>query len=145
MRDNYSDHLLVEAIGAATLDADNTPQTIDLQGYNSAVIALQVGIGGITFNATNKIEFKLTHSDDDTTYSDVTTDDMLGVTVTSGGIIKALVAAHAASAVYRFGYKGNRRYLRFLADFSGTHAAGTPIAAMVIKGHGYNKPEAAQA
>jgi hypothetical protein len=63
---------------------------------------------------------------------------------TSGGIIKALVAAHAAAACYRVGYKGGKRYLKVLAKFSGTHGTGTPIAAMVIKGDGTDNPQANQ-
>jgi hypothetical protein len=145
MKDIHSAMTVVSAIGAAALSADNIPAAIDLQGYNAAEIVLSVGVGGITFTGTNKIEFKLTHSDDDSTYADVTSDDMLGVTVSGDGIIKALTSAHAAAAVYRYGYKGGRRYLKLLADFSGTHGAGTPIAANVIKMHGYSQPEADQA
>lgn len=145
MKDLHSHISLVTAIGAAVLTADNTPAAIDLQGYQSAEVALAIGVGGITFSGTNKIEFKLTHSDDDVTYTDVTTADMLGVAVASGGIIKSLVAAHAAAASYRYGYKGGKRYLKLLADFSGTHGTGTPIAAMVIKGHGADNPQANQA
>lgn len=144
MRDIHSDMTVVTAIGNATLSADNTPAAIDLQGFNAAEIILAIGVGGITFSGTNKIEFKLTHSDDDSTYTDVTTADMLGVTVSDSGIIKALVAAHAAAATYRYGYKGGKRYLKLLADFSGTHGTGTPIAAVVIKGHG-GGPQANQA
>lgn len=145
MKDLHSHITIASAIGNAVLSADNTPVAIDLQGYESAEIVLSIGIGGITFSGTNKIEFKLTHSDDDSTYADVTTNDMLGVTVASGGIIKALTAAHAAAGVYRYGYKGGKRYLKLLADFSGTHGAGTPIAANVIKGNGYSNPQANQA
>lgn len=146
MRDIHSALLAVTAISNATLAADNTPAAIDLKGYNAAEILLAIGVGGITFSGTNKIEFKLTHSDDDSTYTDVTVDDMLGLaSVALGGIIKSLVAAHAAAATYRFGYKGGKRYLKLLADFSGTHGTGTPIAAIVLKGHGYNQPEANQA
>lgn len=145
MKDLHSHITIASAIGAAVLAADNTPVAIDLQGYESAEIVLSIGVGGITFSGTNKIEFKLTHSDDDSTYTDVTTADMLGVTVASGGIIKALTAAHAAAAVYRYGYKGNKRYLNLLADFSGTHGTGTPIAANVIKGNGDSNPQADQA
>ena len=145
MKDIHSDMMAVVAIGNAVLSADNTPAAIDLQGYNAAEIVLALGIGGITFSGTNKIEFKLTHSDDDSTYSDVTTADMLGVTVAADGIIKALTAAHAAAAVYRFGYVGGKRYLKLLADFSGTHGAGTPVAAIVMKGYGHDNPQAAQA
>lgn len=145
MKDLHSHITIVSAIGNAILSADNTPVAINLQGYESAEIVLSIGIGGITFSGTNKIEFKLTHSDDDSTYTDVTTADMLGVTVGSGGIIKALTAAHAAADVYRYGYKGGKMYLKLLADFSGTHGAGTPIAANVIKGNGFSNPQANQA
>lgn len=145
MKDLHSSLLAVVAIGNVVLAADNTPAAIDLQGYESAEILLAIGIGGITFSGTNKIEFVLTHSDDDTTYTPVTTADMLGVTIASGGIIKSLIAAHAAAAVYRYGYKGNKRYLKLLADFSGTHGSGTPIAAIVIKGDGFSNPQANQA
>ncbi|MDI6834515.1 MAG: hypothetical protein QMD99_02225 [Rhizobiaceae bacterium] len=146
MKDIHSDFTVVSAIGAAVLAADNTPAAIDLQGYNAAEILLAIGVGGITFDTTNKIEFKVTHSDDDSTYTAVEAKHILGVAaVGSGGIIKALIAAHAAAAAYRFGYVGGKRYLKILADFSGTHAAGTPIAGLVVKGQGYNQPEADQA
>lgn len=146
MKDLHSHVTRRVAIGCAVLSADNTPGAIDLQGYESAEILLDIGIGGITFTGTNKIEFKLTHSDDDVTYTAVTVSDMLGLSsVADGGIIKALIAAHAAGAVYRYGYKGGKRYLKLLADFSGTHAAGTPIAASVLLSDGFSNPQANQA
>ena len=141
MKDLHSHITIASAIGAATLAADNTPAAIDIQGYQSAEIVLAIGVGGITFDTTNKIEFKLTHSDDDSTYTAVTTADMLGVTVADGGTIKALTAAHATAAVYRYGYKGSKRYLKLLADFSGTHGTGTPLAAAVIKSNGDSNPQ----
>lgn len=145
MKDMHSRVSVATLIAAATLAADNTPAAVALAGYNSAEILLAIGAGGITFSGTNKIEFTLTHSDDDATYSEVTTADMLGVTVAEGGIIKSLIAAHAAGASYRFGYKGGKSYLKLLANFSGTHGTGTPIAAMVLLGDGDIAPTANQA
>jgi hypothetical protein len=146
MRDIHSGLSVATLIDAATLSADNTPPAVDLLGYNAAEIVLLIGVGGITFSGTNKIEFKLTHSDDNSTYTDVAAADMLGgQAVATGGIIKSLVAAHAAASSYRYGYKGGKRYLKLLADFSGTHGTGTPIAAAVLRGHGNVQPEAAQA
>jgi hypothetical protein len=145
MKDMHSDIQAVVAIGAATLNADNTPPAVDLQGFDAAEIVLAIGVGGITFSGTNKIEFVLTHSDDNSTYTNVTAEDVLGVSSVTGGIIKALVAAHAAAGVYRFGYVGGKRYLKLLADFSGTHGTGTPIAATVIRGRPNDAPVADQA
>jgi len=144
MRDMHSSTKALVAIGATALAADNTPAAIDLQGYSAAEIILAIGVGGITFSGTNKVEFVLTPSDDDSTYTAVTTACMLGVTVASGGIIKALTAAHAAAAVYRYGYVGGKRYLKLLADFSGTHGTATPIAATVVAAANLS-PVAAQA
>ncbi len=134
MKDFHSGVAAVTLLAAAAYNADNTPDAIDLQGFDAAEILLAIGVGGITFSGTNKVEFKLTHSDDDSTYTAVTTADMLGVTVASGGIIKSLIAAHAAAATYRFGYVGGKRYLKLLADFSGTHGTATPLAAILLKG-----------
>lgn len=145
MKDIHSGMLGIVAIGAALVAADNTPAAIDLQGYNGAEILLTVGVGGITFDATNKVEFTLTHSDDDSTYTAVTDTEMLGVSAISDGIIKSLVVAHGAAAVYRFGYVGNKRYVKLLANFSGTHGAGTPIAATVLAGKGHDNPQIDQA
>jgi len=146
MKDIHSALSRVALLGCAAYNADNTPAAVDLRGYNSAEILLDVGVGGITFSGTNKVEFKLTHSDDNTTYTDVTSTDMLGdLVVASGGIIKSLIVAHAAAAVYRYGYKGGKRYLKLLADFGGTHGTATPMSASVLLGHGFSQPQANQA
>ena len=143
MRDLQSNIGAVQALAPAVYEADNTPAVVDLLGFNSAAIVLHIGAGGITFTGTNKIEFKLTHSDDDSTYTAVTLDDVQGVaSVGTGGIIKALTAAHATADVTKLGYVGNRRYLKLLADFGGTHSAGTPLSAIVIKGHAASRPVA---
>lgn len=141
MRDIHSNIAVATVIAPAVLAADNTPANIDLAGFNSAMLAISVGVGGITFNGTNKVEFKLTHSDDGTTFEAVTDDDVQGVeAVEAGGIVLALKAAHADPSVHKVGYIGYRRYLRLLADFSGTHGTGTAISATVIKGYPQHTP-----
>lgn len=139
---------LAVLIGAAALSADNTPAGVDIRGFQEIEIDLAIGIGGITFSGTDKIEFKLTAAEYTDgvlgAYAAVATGDVFlngaQVTVGTGGIIKSLEAAHAAAAVYRFEYKGNAGSLKLLADFSGTHGAATPIAALVRKSHGRNAP-----
>jgi hypothetical protein len=122
------------SIAAAAYSDDNTEVAVDIQGFNAAIIEIHIGVGGITFTSTNKIEFKLTHSDDNSSYSAVTVDDMIGLSnVGTGGIIKSLTTAHAAGTVERFGYRGGKRYLKLLADFGGTHSSPTPLAASIVK------------
>ena len=128
---------IVPALVPAVWAADNTPAAIDTLGYRGVTILTHVGIGGITFSTTNKVEFTLTHSDDDSTYAAVEEDDLLmpyGETMGTGGIIRSLIAAKAAAdtEVHAVGYRGKKRYLKLLANFGGTHSSGTPMAATVI-------------
>ena len=136
-RDGATEKYPAVLIPASTLSADNTPASVDLLGYREASILLHVGVGGISFSGTNKIEFVLTHSDDDSTYSNVTSDDLIldsyaPASITSG-IVRALTAAHAAATIQKISYIGGKRYLKLLAYFSGTHGTGTPIAAQVVR------------
>lgn len=138
MRHISEELTVVNIIGPAVLAADNTPVAIDMAGQrDGCLIHISIGIGGITFTGVNKIEFKVTHSNDVSTgYTDVTAADILGESgAIVTGIVKSLVAAHAAAADYKFGYRGGKRYIKVLADFSGTHATGTPIhVAAILRG-----------
>jgi hypothetical protein len=95
--------------------------------------------GGITFTTSNKIEFVLTHSDDNVDLHGRggrrcrTRQRMPTAAVGTGGIVKSLVAAHASADVTVVGYIGNKRYIKVLADFSGTHGTGTPLAVSVVQ------------
>lgn len=139
-RDQASSLAIASVIAPAALDADNTPAAIDLLDYGASTLLLHIGVGGITFSGTNKIEFKLTHSDDDSTYTDVTDDDVIkdssAPAEITNGIIRSLTSAHAAATIQKLGYVGGKRYIKLLADFGGTHASATPLAASLVKGLG---------
>lgn len=144
MRDLASRISAVSALAVAAYSADTTPVSIDLQGFNSALILINVGAGGITFSGSNKVEFVLTHSDDDSTYTNVTDADLQGVTGVTNGIVRSLTSAKAAAdtSPTKIGYIGGKRYLQLLADFSGTHGTATPMCATVIKGAALYGPTA---
>ncbi|CAH1658684.1 conserved hypothetical protein [Hyphomicrobiales bacterium] len=136
-RDGFSRIDAAYAIEPATLSADSTPATVDMKGARRATLLLGIGAGGITFTGTNKIEFVLTHSDDNVTYTPVVADDLivdaLAPASITDGVVRALIAAHAAATLQKVGYIGGKRYLKLLADFSGTHGTGTPISAVVVR------------
>ena len=140
MRDLHNNIAFVEAIAPAVYAADTTPASLDLAGFNSAEIVIQAGAGGISFTSTNKIEFSLTHSDDNATFTPVTAADLLGLNSVTGGVILAFTAAKAATSVHKVGYVGGRRYLKLLADFSGTHGTGTALSAILVKAHAASRP-----
>ena len=140
-RDEATEKFPVVALAPAVYAADNTPAAVNLTDFQAATLLLAVGVGGITFDGTNKIEFVLTHSDDGTTYTNVGDDDVikdaLCPTTISNGIVRSLTAAHAAATVQKLGYVGGKPYTKLLADFSGTHGTGTPIAATWVKELGF--------
>jgi len=121
---------------AAAYNADNTPASLDLGTAQSATVLVEVGVGGITFTGVNRVDFILTHSDvTGSGFTPVTQDDVVGVTVGAGGIVRSLIAAHATPSVTRIGYVGRKQFLRLLADFGGTHATATPMSAVVVTGN----------
>ena len=135
MRDLYSHIDPALTFGPVALAASATGATVDLLGHESAVIDLEVGIGGITFTATNKVEFVAEHSVDGSAWTKLADADLQGVSGVTNGIIKALVAAHAAPVAYRYGYVGGKRYLRVSPAFAGTHGTATPMSCAIIKGN----------
>ncbi|TDT94543.1 hypothetical protein DFO45_2293 [Azorhizobium sp. AG788] len=136
-RDGATGIAPVQAIAPATYAADTTPDIADLTEAREATLVLHIGAGGIVFSGTNKIDFVLTHSDDGTTFTpvadtDVLKDALAPATITNG-VIRSLAAAHAAATIQKLGYVGGKPYAKLLADFSGTHGTGTPIAAVWVK------------
>lgn len=136
MRDLANSVVVASTLDPDTRDADADGTGIDLQGFESATIIAQVGAEGITLSTSNKIELVLQHSDDDSTYTDVTSsNDVVDGTVDSNGIFASFTDAADAPAIHTIGYVGGKRYVRVQADFSGTHGTGTEISACVVKGH----------
>lgn len=150
MRDLASKISSAVAIAAATYAATTTPTDLDLQGFDSALFNIHVGVGGITFTGTNRVDFHLQHADDNGSgapgaYSDVAVSDINGAgapaTVT-GGLVKSLITAHAAADITEIGYIGGKRFLQLSAVFGGTHGTGTPIAVDLVKGAPRSAPSA---
>lgn len=129
-RDGVSRSLL---IAPAVYAADQASSAVDLRDHSNVELMIAIGVGGITFDATNKVEFKLTHSDVvGSGYTAVAAKDVIlpaGFTLAAGGIVRSLVAAHAAATVFGFDYVGDKRFVILTADFSGTHATGTALSA----------------
>ena len=127
-------------LGPATLAATTTSAAIDLLNSGANALVIAVGVGGIAFSGANKIEFKLTHSDDDTAYTEVGTDQVVlregaDTMVGAGGVVLSLTAAHPNATTARLGYIGAKRYLKVQAAFGGAHGTGTPIAVLLIRSH----------
>ena len=129
-------------LAPAVLSATPTAPVFDLRDFKSAAFDLITGVGGITFTGTNRIDYVVEHSDDNSTWAFVTQSDLIGLTVAgtavtaaiTNGVVRSHATAHAAASACRFGYRRTRRYVRITPTFGGTHSTGTPVAVIGILG-----------
>lgn len=143
-RDMFSEETWEQLIDPATANSDVNGSSLDLSGYDSATIVVTVGesADAASLSGTNKIEFELEESDDDSSFTDVDDGDIIGeVSGTNDGCFGVIDASDEDDAVYTVHYTGAKRYVRPVLNFSGTHTTGTPIGAIGVK-RGYKYPPA---
>lgn len=134
MKDLANNLLAVQSLAPAVRTADANGSGVDLQGFEGAMAIFDLGAEGDTLSSSVKIDVKLEESDDNSSWSSVASADVTDGSISSG--IWATFDDNAeAPAVAGIGYVGGARYLRVVADFSGTHSNGSPCSAVIIKGH----------
>tara|TARA_Y100000114_G_scaffold38332_1_gene34007 strand:+ start:592 stop:1056 length:465 start_codon:yes stop_codon:yes gene_type:complete len=128
------------SLAAAVRSAAANGTGVDLQGYESATVLVDVGAEGDTLSSTVFFEVSLEESDDNSTFTDVEQAGIVDGTIASGGIFLKLDGTtggdpDSSGGIFRVGYVGGKRYIRVVLAKTGTHSNGTPLGAMVIKGH----------
>ena len=78
------------SLAAATRTAAANGTGVDLQGYESATVLVDVGAEGDTLSSSVYFEVSLEESDDDSTYTDVAQASIVDGTIASGGIFLKL-------------------------------------------------------
>ena len=146
MRDLKSGLAFDEALNAIEKGSDTNCTAIDSQGFSSVMHVVNVGAPGITFSTSNKVDIELEHSDDNSTFTDVTSNtDVTGGTGDSSGVFQTIDANGDCNKVYAIGYVGGKRYSRVVLNFSGTHGTGTIFGVVGVKGHPLHGPAASEA
>ena len=135
MRDLYRNILVTQHVHPVVATSTKTSTTIDLQGYDSANVLFAIGASGDTLSGSVYWTLKLTHSDDNSSYSDVALAELNNATATV-----VIDASSEDETVYGFGYNGAKRYLRAVATPTGTHTNGTPLGVVALRGHAGLKP-----
>ena len=136
MRDLANNVSVAQCIAPVVGSSDTNGTGIDLQGFESATIVVDTGVEGDTLSSSVKVDFILQDSTDNSSFSAVTSNSLVtDGAVDSSGIFLTLDANGETPQVTSIGYVGGKRYVRVVADFTGSHSNGTPIAVSVIKGH----------
>jgi len=143
-KDIYTSVLEAVSLLPAVRTADANGTGVDLRDFPAGGVLLMASIGapGITLTTSNKIQFRAEECDDDATYTPVAAGDLLDHS-TSGllaagtngefGNAQDGTTGNNGSQIVTAGYRGTKRYVRIVADFSGTHGTGTPLSAMVLR------------
>lgn len=140
MKDLSNSIVPVVSLAAAVRSAAANGTGVDLQGYESATILVDVGAEGDTLSGSVYFEVSLEHSDDNSTFTDCAQADIVDGTIAADGIFLKLDGTtggdpDTAGGIFRVGYVGGKRYVRVVLAKTGTHSNGTPLGAMVVKGH----------
>lgn len=143
MRDISNRTVAVATQVPAVVTADANGTTVDLKGFQSAMVVVNSGIEGDTLSSSVKFDFILEESDDDSSWSAVTASTSVTEgSVDGSGIFLTLDANGETPQCSQIGYIGNSRYIRCKIDATGTHSNGTPIGVVVVKGNPMDSEDA---
>ena len=146
MQDLKENVKYVKSLSPIVQAADVDTTGVDLQGFDSAAVLVDIGAPGVTYSSSVKVDLILEESDDDATYTAVTANtSVTGGTVGSTGIFQTIDADGECNAVYGIGYVGGKRYIRVALDFTGTHSTGTAMGVTVLLGTPLHAPVTAKA
>lgn len=135
MRDIYNHLKITQVANEAAADDTIESAIIDTQGYGSNMVVFDVGESGDTLSGS--IYWTLTVEEGDDTVSFTAVDDA----DLHNGVDSVVIDAPAEDGVaVKFGYKGNKRYLKGVATPTGSHSNGTPIGILAVQGHAANEP-----
>lgn len=124
MNDLYNNISVVQALAPIAVAANNTGSAIDLAGYKSAVIAWHVGT---VTDGTYAIEIQESDTTSSGDFAAVADADLIGTEKTG-------VTTTNDEAVYIVGYKGNKRYIRYVITETSAGSTGGVMCVSVIKG-----------
>lgn len=136
-------------VGAQTRTTDVESAAFSTADFLVNEIEYDIGVGGETFDDSNKIELELSKAPSlagvyaaytgDVLLHDVAAGTTVTVTADANGMIKAFVAAHATAKRYVVTLL-EAGFYKTKFEYTGTHNTGTPIAANLRQSEGRNAP-----
>lgn len=125
MKDLYTKTIAQQGIAAQLATATVTGSTVDLDGANAAVAVFNIGSSLDEITSDNLFGIGLTECETSGgSYTAVSSADMIAP---AGGLA-------ISGGVAALGYIGNKRFIKPVLTFSGTHTSGAYVAAEVVKG-----------
>tara|TARA_R110002110_G_scaffold79732_15_gene208107 strand:+ start:6197 stop:6628 length:432 start_codon:yes stop_codon:yes gene_type:complete len=129
-----------------TLDPALTTETrygapVDRRGFEAVEHIVCIGASGDVLSEEIEIALAIEVSEDGSSWAPVTeARDVLGGTPDETGVFAVIDDVAADQSEHAIGYIGAARYTRIAVLLTGSHAAGTPIAALALLGAAHLKP-----
>lgn len=134
MRDVISNMPPEQLISPVILTGPADGASVDLKGYDGALIAILIGESGDTLSGAVRIECELEESSDNSEFTDVDDSDLVNeVSGTNSGCFGLIDDPAEDDQIFFCQYTGDQRYVRPVANLIGTHSTGTPIAAFGMR------------
>ena len=92
--------------------------------------------GGTRPTWANFLSLELEESDDNVTYTDVAASDIVGGNGGASGQFALIDSATEDDVVVSVAYIGTKKYIRAVANFSGTVTGGQPVCGIVVRARG---------
>jgi len=132
--------LAPQTVQAAALDSGD----IDMQKADSLAVTVAVGNIVDVLTASDRLDLKIEHADDDGTgspaaYAACTDDEVIGFTGLTSGLFMSIDDTAKENKRHAIGYKGDKRFVKVTAT-PVSLITGGPIAMVAIKGHLHQKP-----
>lgn len=139
LQENFNRLQTRTAIPTLLRTATVNGSTIDTGGstgaFGSVGFVHYLATAGITLDGTNNITLTLQDSDDGSAWANAAAADVLTnfTTVTPQSLL--LNSNALTNRIWRQDYIGNKRYVRVIATFAGTHGTGTILGAIALLAH----------
>lgn len=126
--DIVRDLAAAQTIAPSTYSTDQTGSSVDLQNFHAAAVLIDAGA-----HTDGTHDFTVEESDDDSTWNDVASSDLIGSTPTIDG------SSSNASQIHEVGYVGTKRHIRVTTTTSGT-TTGAAYGVLVVRSHARKQP-----
>jgi hypothetical protein len=146
MHDLVNSLSIIQCLDPQTVQAEALDSgDIDMQGAETLAVVVMVGDIGETTDASNRLDLKIEHADDDGTgqpdaYADCTDADVLNFENLASGVFASIDGAAKEEKRHVIGYRGGKRFVKVTAT-PVSLATGGPVAMIAIKGNVNQKPQ----
>jgi len=134
VKDVKSNISLNQTIVPVVATTDVTGLAVDTQPSVGVGILAHIGLSGDTLSGSVKIEMEVQHSDASGSGFVACADADLNASVpgTNTGTFAVIDASSEDEQIYKCNYIGSKRYVKVVANLTGTHTNGTPLSAIVV-------------